>query len=87
MWKLQPPPEKSRPLFPSNPPLKVEVLSRPPPPLLEIWLETQPLPLQKGRVHTMITWDAKDALVLKQNYLTRVILDAPNFFSRKFRET
>ena len=43
MWKLQPPPEKSHPLFPSNPPLKVEVLSSPPP-LLEIWLETQPPP-------------------------------------------
>ena len=32
MWKLQPFREKSHPLFPSNPPLKVEVLSSPPPP-------------------------------------------------------
>ena len=86
MWKLQPPPEKSRPLFPSNPPLKVEVLSSPSP-LSKFGWRLNPLPLQKGWVHTMITWDAKDALVLKQNYLTRVILDAPNFFSRKFRET
>ena len=47
MWKLQPPPpEKSHLIFPSNPPLKVEVLSNPPP-FLKIWLETQP-PLQKG---------------------------------------
>ena len=29
MWRLQPPPEKSHPLFPSNLPLKVEVLSSP----------------------------------------------------------
>ena len=29
MWKLQPPPDKSHPLFPNNP-LKVEVLSSPP---------------------------------------------------------
>ena len=36
------------PLFPSNPPLKVEVLSSPPP-FLKIWLEAQPPPpLQKG---------------------------------------
>ena len=37
MWKLQPPPpEKSYPLFPNNPPLKVEVLSSPL--FLKIWL-------------------------------------------------
>ena len=38
-----PPPlkkEKSHPLFPSNPPLKDEVLSKPP--FLKIWLEVQP---------------------------------------------
>ena len=57
MWKLQPlPHEKSHPLFPSNPPLKVEVLSSP---LFEnkIWLEAHPhpLPLQKaGGVSIMI---------------------------------
>ena len=46
-----PSPEKSHPLFLSNPPLKVEVLSAPrPPPLLKIWLEAHlPPPLQKGR--------------------------------------
>ena len=36
------PPEKSCPLLPSNPPLKVEFLSSPP--FLKIWLEAQPLP-------------------------------------------
>ena len=37
MKKLQPPsPQKSHALFPSNPSLKVEVLSRPPP-FLKIW--------------------------------------------------
>ena len=40
------PPEKSHPLFPSNPPLKVEVL--PSPPFLKIWLEAQAPPLMKG---------------------------------------
>ena len=42
------------PLFPSNPPLKVEVLSSPPP-FSKIWLEAQS-PLQKwgeGGVHTV----------------------------------
>ena len=39
-------PEKSHPLFPTNPPLKVLVLSSPL--FLKIWLEAQPLPLQKG---------------------------------------
>ena len=35
MYKLQPP-EKSHPLFPINPPLKIEILSTPPPPFLKI---------------------------------------------------
>ena len=53
MWKLHTPSEKSHPLFPSNPPLKIEVLSSPL--FLKIWLETQtPPPLQKGVVHTML---------------------------------
>ena len=49
MWKLQPtPPEKSHPLFLSNPCLKVEVL--PAPPFLKIWLGVQPsLPCKKRR--------------------------------------
>ena len=63
--KLQPPSplEKSHPLFPSNPPLKVEVLSSPPL-FLKIWFEVQPLPSQqKGRgglcggVHAMLPKD------------------------------
>ena len=45
-----PPLKKVNPHFPSNtppPPLKVEVLSRPP--FLKIWLKAQfPFPLQKG---------------------------------------
>ena len=47
------PPEKNYPLFPSNLPLKVEVLSSPF--FLKVWLEAQPPPpLQKGGgVHTM----------------------------------
>ena len=59
MWQLHPP-EKSHPLFPSNPPLKVEILSSPPPSFLKIWLEAQPPPppphpCRKGGegVHTM----------------------------------
>ena len=55
-----PPPlkkEKSHPLFPSNPPLKDEVLSKPP--FLKIWPEVQPSPPppaergEGGGVHTM----------------------------------
>ena len=46
MWKL----EKSHRLFPSNPPLTVEVLlSPPPPPFLKIWLEAQPSLHKRGR--------------------------------------
>ena len=45
------PPEKSRSLFPSNPPVKNEILSSPA--FLKTWPEAQPppppLPLQKGR--------------------------------------
>ena len=43
--------EKSHPLFSSNPPLKVEVLSSSPP-FLKIWLEARPLQ-KKGGVHTI----------------------------------
>ena len=52
MSQLQPPtptPKKSHPLFPSNPPLNVEVLSSPP--FLKTWLEAQP-PAERV-VHTM----------------------------------
>ena len=43
MWKLQHPMKKvTPPLFPSNPSLKVEVLSSPP--FLKIWLEAQTPP-------------------------------------------
>ena len=48
MWKLQHP-WKKYPLFPSNPPLKVEVLSSPP--FLKIWLEVQPPPSRNGGAH------------------------------------
>ena len=41
---LPPPPEKIHPLFPSNPPLKVEVQTNLP--FLKIWLEAHPSPLQ-----------------------------------------
>ena len=53
MWKLQPPWKRSPPLFPSNPPLEVEIPSSPS--LLKIWLEAQlpPPPGRKGGVHTM----------------------------------
>ena len=40
------PPEKRRPLFPSNSPLKVEFLSSPP--FLKIRLEVQPSPSSKN---------------------------------------
>ena len=52
-----PPPQKSHTVFPSNPPLKAEVLSSPP--FLKIWLgaRTPPPPSfyrrRAGRVHTM----------------------------------
>ena len=52
MWKLQPPLKKVAPLFPSNPPLKVEVLSSSP--FLKIWLEVQPLCRKRGEVHNML---------------------------------
>ena len=62
MWKLQPPVKKVNPLFPSNQPLKIEVLSSPPNPLLKIWLETQSPPVEKteGGAHydTMIVFDS-----------------------------
>ena len=49
MRKLQPRTEKSHPFFPSNRPLKAEVLSSHP--LLKIWLEAHPLPpAERGSV-------------------------------------
>ena len=54
MWKLQPPPspKKGDPIFPSNPLLKVEVLSSPP--FMKMWLEAQPPPCRNGwGLHTM----------------------------------
>ena len=56
--KLQTLLKKVTPVFPSNPLLKVKVLSSPP--FLKIWLEVQPPPLPPqhkgggGGVHTMI---------------------------------
>ena len=41
--KIATPLKKVTPLFPSNPPLKVEILSSAPP-FLKIWLEAQPPP-------------------------------------------
>ena len=61
MKKLQPP-EERYPLFPSNPPLKIEILSSPT--FSKIWWETHhppplpplpPPPSERGGVHTMIT--------------------------------
>ena len=46
MWKLQPPPEKSHPLFHSNPNLIFEVL--PSHSFLKIWLEVQLSTAEKG---------------------------------------
>ena len=54
VWKLQRPPEKSYPIFPNNPSLKVEVLSSHnplPPLLLKIWLDVQPHQQKGGGVH------------------------------------
>ena len=50
MWKLQPPLKKVTPVFPSNPPLKVEILSSPL--FFKIWLEVQP-PCKNRGLHTM----------------------------------
>ena len=49
MWKLQPPPpwKKSPPFFPSNPHLKVEVLSSPCL-FFKIWLEAQSPTAERG---------------------------------------
>ena len=56
--ELAAPPKKSHLLFPSNLPLKVEVLSSPP--FLKIWLEVQPPlppPQQKGEgLHTIVPY-------------------------------
>ena len=49
MGKLQPFPEKSHPALSQQPPLKVEVLSSPPPPFSKIWLEAQPPPPAERR--------------------------------------
>ena len=61
MRKLQTPLEKSYPLFPSNPPLKFEVLwsAR----FLKIWLEVQPLPPAErgaGCALCIRSWRAKN---------------------------
>ena len=50
--KLQPPSlmKEVNPLFPSNPPLKIEILSSPCAPFLKIWLEAQP-PSRNGGAH------------------------------------
>ena len=61
------------PLFPSNPPLKVEVLSSPPP-FLKIWLEAQPPPLaERGGLPTI--WVC--ASVIACNSLTGLIRHRP----------
>ena len=63
------PPEKSHPLFPSNPPLKVEVLSSSPPFWklgLKIWLEVQPPsppPAERGGGSCML-WLGNMGIVL-----------------------
>ena len=48
MWKLQPPPEKSHPLFQNNPDLKSVVLSSHS--FLKIWLDVQLSAAEKGGV-------------------------------------
>ena len=64
MSKLHPPVKKVNPLFPSNQPLKVEVLSRPPPPqpLVENLVGDSIPPVEKtgGGAHydTMIVFDS-----------------------------
>ena len=55
MWKLQPPPEKSHPLFPSNPPSKSWGPVKPLP-LLKIWLEAQPPPPLQNRGGGCTLW-------------------------------
>ena len=65
MTTATPPTEKSHPLFPSNPPIKVEVLlSLPPSPphFLKIWLEAQhppPPPEERGGAHYGYTGNQK----------------------------
>ena len=55
MKKLQTPPKKSCHLFPSNPPLKIEILSSPPFRNFGRWLNP-PSPSRKGGgLHTMAT--------------------------------
>ena len=58
--------KKVTPFFPSNPHLKVEVLSSPPP-FLKIWLETQPPAAERrGAVPAMAQWWKK---YLSKSYL------------------
>ena len=67
--ELAAPPKKSHLLFPSNLPLKVEVLSSPP--FLKIWLEVQlppPIAERGGRVHTMYIETSQ--LICSATYLT-----------------
>ena len=73
MLKLQPPPEKSHPLFPCNPPLKIEVLSAPP--LFENLIGGSTPPPHthtEGGVHTMMLHFAKEDLNLKRTLVEQL---------------
>ena len=69
MGKLQPFPEKSHPALSQQPPLKVEVLSSPPP-FSKIWLEAQPPPLQKGGVPTMVYYNNNKCFLVLVIYIS-----------------
>ena len=59
--KIATSPEKSHPLFPSNPPLSS-------PSFLKIWLEVEPLPPAEkggGGVHTMLIWNINNHSILQ----------------------
>ena len=63
MWKLQPSPlKKVTLLFPSNTPLKVEVLSSP---FLKIWVEVPSPRAEGGKVQTMLCRQCQWSCCLK----------------------
>ena len=74
IWQLQPPsPEKSHPLVPSNPPLKIEVLSSRPP-FFKIWLEAQPTPNPQPPSGLLISTLGKVSWFLWTGLITMVLL-------------
>ena len=94
MWKFQSPPEKSHPLFSSNPSVQVEVLSSTP--FLKIWLEAQPPPaemrgcahydnsrLAKTHVWKRVKLSLRGKYIIKPNPCFQAVIHRPNLYYSK----